>query len=199
MDFARSFSHMFKDGSWFFKVFLGGLILLLCGLAVGLPLILGYQIRHITAVSRHDDTVLPEWKNLKAIFKDGLVVLAVTIIYLAAGVWLTICLTGTRILWPAFIVTALVMFVWEPIVLIQYARRRTFLACFSIREMMTPLARHPITCVIATAVSTAVMLATILFGWMSLILGWPFVVFWGVLVQSHIYGQLSESLGSPRP
>lgn len=190
---------MFKDGSWFFKVFLGGLFILLCGLAAGLPFVLGYQIRHVAAVSKHEDSPLPEWKDLRSIFNDGLVILAVTIIYLAAGVWLTISLTGSRNLWPAFIVAALLVFVWEPFVLIQYARRRTFLACFSLREMTTPLARHPVTCVIATAVSTTVMLATILFGWMSLILGWPFVVFWGVLVQSHIYGQLSESLGSPRP
>ena len=39
---------------------------------------------------------------------------------------------------------------------------------------------------------TLATLATVFLGWMSLILGWPFVVFWGMVVESHIAGQLAS-------
>jgi len=41
-------------------------------------------------------------------------------------------------------------------------------------------------------VSFLVTMATFLLGWMSLILGWPFVAFWGIIVESHIAGQLAD-------
>ena len=81
MDIARSFSYMFKDSSWFFKVFLGGIFLILSAVVVGLPFILGYEIEHIRGVAEQKESILPEWKNMRKLFKEGLIVLCAALVY----------------------------------------------------------------------------------------------------------------------
>jgi hypothetical protein len=58
--------------------------------------------------------------------------------------------------------------------------------------MATSFLRHPLNFSAGLGISFLVTLATVFLGWMSLILGWPFVVFWGMVVESHIAGQLAS-------
>ncbi len=191
MNITRSFSHVFKDSSWFFKVFIGGLFLLLCVVVVGCPFILGYQARHVAAVAKQEDAPLPEWKNMAELFKQGVAIFFALVIYLIAIVSLAAIVFGLHAGWLILILSLLMFFFIKPFVLIQFARRGTFLACFRIHDMVSSFLRHPISFASGLAVSFLITAATFLLGWMSLILGWPFVAFWGIIVESHIAGQLA--------
>jgi len=182
---------MFKDSSWFFKVFLGGTFLVGSVVLIGLPFIVGYIIEDIRAVAGRNESILPEWKNLRQLYKQGIVVLCAGLIYAVLFAACSIAVSGkletTSIVAGIFVL----IFVWMPVVLIQYAKRLTFFSCFSILEIVKPCALHPLLYAKSLAAGFLTIAASILFGWMSMIVGWPFVIFWGILVQSQILGQLA--------
>ncbi len=192
MDIVRSFSYMFKDSSWFFKVFLGGIFLIVSAVFVGLPFILGYEIEHIRTVAEQKESILPDWKNMRKLYKEGLIVLCAALVYAALLLSLIVAVRGAPAI--SFILAALivVIFFWMPLVLIQFSKRSTFFSCFSIVEIVKRCSLHPFLYTISLATGFLAIVASILFGWMSMIVGWPFVVFWGILVQSHILGQLAK-------
>ncbi|HTR80738.1 MAG TPA: DUF4013 domain-containing protein [Bacteroidota bacterium] len=189
VDLARSLSYMFKDSSWFFKVFLGGLFLIASLLVIGLPFIFGYEMRLIVTLAEGKNDALPEWKNMKRIFSDGVVLLFVLLIYIAAAVGIAFTIDNIHpVRLIAIFVLVLCVF-WRPLLLIQFAKHRTFRSCFMIREMIFPFTHSPQAYTGAMIISSLVLLASVSLGWMSLILGWPFVVFWGILVESHVTAQ----------
>ncbi len=192
MDISRSFSHMFKDSSWFFKVFIGGMFLTMSIVVVGLPFILGYEIEHIRHVAQRQDSMLPEWKNMRRIFEEGLTVFLAAFVYTAMILALIVAVNGALTMYSVVFATLAVVFFWMPLVFIQYSKRPSFFSCFSLPEILKRCALHPLLYAISLVTGFLTIAATILFGWMSIILGWPFVVFWGILVQSHILGQLAE-------
>ena|SRR5208283_1730706 len=192
MDIARSFSYMFKDSSWFFKVFLGGIFLILSAVVVGLPFILGYEIEHIRGVAEQKEAILPEWKNMRKLFKEGLIVLCAALVYTALLLSIIVAVHGApaMILMPAGLIV--LIFFWMPLVLIQFTKRSTFFSCFSIMEILKRCSLHSYLYTVSLAAGFLTLVASFFFGWMSMIVGWPFVVFWGILVQSHILGQLAK-------
>lgn len=192
MDIAHSFSYMFKDSSWFFKVFLGGIFLLVSAVFVGIPIILGYEIEHIREVAGQKESLLPEWKNIRKLFKDGFIVLCATLIYAGALMLLITSVHQSPAPGLMLVVLLAVLFFWMPLLLIQFTKRPTFLSCFSIAEIVKRCAVHPLLYSTALAAGFFTIAASVLLGWMSMIVGWPFVVFWGILVQSHILGQLAK-------
>jgi hypothetical protein len=192
MDIVRSFSYMFKDSTWFFKVFLGGIFLLASAAFVGLPLILGYEIEHIREAAEQKESLLPEWKNIRRFFKEGFIVLSATLIYAGALMLLIAAVHRSPTASLMLAVLLAVIFFWMPLLLIQFTKRPTFLSCFSILEIVKRCAVHPFLFSVSLATGFLTIAASVLFGWMSMIVGWPFVVFWGILVQSHILGQLAK-------
>ncbi|MGA7161488.1 MAG: DUF4013 domain-containing protein [Bacteroidota bacterium] len=192
MDIARSFSHMFKDSSWFFKVFVGGIFLVASIVIVGLPFILGYEINHIRGIVDREEYILPEWKNMRKLFKEGSIVFCATLIYAALLLSLIVAVNGVPTAWPMIVAIVAVVFFWMPLILIQFTKRPTFFSCFSLTEIFGRTALHPVLTMAALGTGFLTLTATILFGWMSIILGWPFVVFWGILVQSFMLGQLAK-------
>ena len=192
MDIARSFSYMFKDSSWFFKVFLGGIFLVVSVVFVGLPFIIGYEIEHVRGIAGQKDPILPEWKNMRKLFKEGLIVLCATLIYAAVILSLIVAVNrppAANLMLVAFLA---VIFFWMPLVLIQFTKRSTFFSCFSFIEILKPYSLHPFLYTVSLTTGFLTIAASVLFGWMSMIVGWPFVVFWGILVQCHILGQLAK-------
>lgn len=192
MDIARSFSYMFKDSSWFFKVFLGGIFLILSAVVAGLPFILGYEIEHIRGVAEQKEAILPEWKNMRKLFKEGLIVLCVALVYAALLLSLIVAVHGAPAMILMLAALIVLIFFWMPLVLIQFTKRSTFFSCFSIVEILKRCSLHPYLYIVSLATGFLTILASFFFGWMSMIVGWPFVVFWGILVQSQILGQLAK-------
>ena len=183
---------MFKDGSWFYKVFVGGLFVALCATTLGIPVIVGYQVKHVRGMIAREEDIMPDWKNITGMFRDGIAVLCALAIYLAVLVSATLVAGAAFSLTRLGVSIGIVMFFWMPLVVIQYAKRPTLFACFALVTLTSPVAKSPSTFAATIGISCAVMTAVFALGWMSLIIGWPFVIFWGITVHSHILGQLAR-------
>jgi hypothetical protein len=192
MNVTQSFSYMFKDGSWFYKVFVGGLFVALCTTTLGIPFIVGYQIKHVREMIEREEDILPEWKNMGGMFRDGIAILCALAIYLAVLISATYAAGAAFSLVHLGVSTGIIIFFWMPLVVIQYAKRPTLFACFALVTLTSPVAKRPSAFAATIGISCAVMTAVFALGWMSLIIGWPFVIFWGITVQSHILGQLAR-------
>ncbi len=192
MNLTQSFSYMFKDGSWFYKVFVGGLFVALSATTLGIPFIVGYQIKHVRDMIEGKEDILPEWKNIARMARDGIAVLCALAIYLAVLVSATFAAGAAFSLTRLGVSTGIVIFFLMPLVVLQYAKKPTLLACFALITLTSPAARRPAAFAATIGISVAVMTAVVAFGWMSLIIGWPFVIFWGITVQSHMLGQLAR-------
>ena len=190
MKISQSFSYMFKDPSWFFKVFVGGLFLLLSFVIVGIPFLLGYEVALIRG--KEGELALPHWKELRSIFREGAVVLSSGLIYTSLTYLLLTMLFKTASVIPQLVAALTGAFIWLPLVMIQFASKPTFLSCFFVSSIFARLYRQPASFGTALLVSFLVIASTTAFGWMSLIVGWPFVVFWGISVQAHLLGQAAR-------
>lgn len=80
VDFGRILRFPTEDPEWIKKVLIGGGFVLLSGLLVGLPFVLGYFARTLRGVSE-GAAGLPEWDDLGGIFNDGLRLTAVYLGY----------------------------------------------------------------------------------------------------------------------
>ena len=190
MKISLSFSYMFKDPSWFFKVFVGGLFLILSFVLVGIPFVLGYEVALIRG--NQGELALPDWKELRRIFRDGSIVLVASVIYTFLT-YLPLRLTFSTVsVLPQLVAAVTGAFIWLPLVMIQFASKPTFLSCFFVSPIFSRLYRLPGSSCTALVVSLLVIASTIALGWMSLIVGWPFVVFWGISVQAHLLGQAAR-------
>lgn len=80
-DFARPFRFVFDDPQWLPKIAIGGLFYLACFVIVGCFFVLGYiaqLARNVVAGVAHP---LPEWKNLGAMFGEGVKLFVVALVY----------------------------------------------------------------------------------------------------------------------
>jgi hypothetical protein len=192
MEFPHSFSYMFKDASWFFKVFIGGIFLALSAIVVGLPFLLGYEIEFLRAAGRQDDIVLPEWRNIRKIFIQGLIIFSAALLYIVILSVIIVAVIGIPTTRTIVIVQCLFLSYWMPLVLIQFAHRPTFFSCFSLVDILKRTLRHPLLYLVSLTVGFLTVASSVVLGWMSMIIGWPFVVFWGILVELHILAQLTK-------
>jgi hypothetical protein len=192
MNVTQSFSYMFKDGSWFYKVFIGGLFVALSATTLGIPFLVGYQVKNVRGVIEGEEDILPQWKDIAGMFSDGIAVLCALAIYLAVIVTATFVAGAAFSLTRLGVSTGILIFFWMPLIVIQYAKRPTLIACFALVTLTSPAVKRPAAFAATIGTSFAVMTAVFALGWMSLIVGWPFVIFWGMTVQSHILGQLAR-------
>lgn len=192
MNVTQSFSYIFKDGSWFYKVFVGGLFVTLSATTLGIPFIAGYQVKHVRDMIEREEDILPEWKNIAGMFRDGIAVLCALAIYLAVLGSVAFAAGAAFSLTRLGISTGIVIFFWMPLVVIQYAKHPTLFSCFALVTLISPVTKRPSAFAATIGISFAVMAAVFALGWMSLIIGWPFVIFWGITVHSHMLGQFAR-------
>ena len=164
MDIVRLFSYMFKDSSWFFKVFLGGAFLVLSVVLIGLPFILGYQIEHIRGVAVENGSILPEWKSMRKLFNEGFTVLCASLVYTSLVLFLIVATSGTHATSLIVAAVVLIIFFWMPLVLIQFTKRSTFFSCFSILEIVKRCALHPLLYSVSLATGFLTIAVSVFFG-----------------------------------
>jgi hypothetical protein len=180
MHAPESFVFMFKDSDWFSKVFLGALVLTLSWTGVGLVLAAGYMVLVIQGIMR-GDAILPEWKIWRLALLKGTMLMAASVVvlspfiaasFLVEKAWMRFaCLAAIMILLPfLFRVSA------EGKPLRLFFQRGTLL--FAARNIHYAVAAN------------AVVLASICLGWISLVIGWPIVVFGSLLTSSSLIARM---------
>ncbi len=158
MQIGKAITFVFDDPRWMNKVLIGLVIYLIPILNMAL---LGYVIEIVRRISRGDSEILPEWENIAKRFTDGLLVTIAFLIYFLplmlccalalaplyfAGLFsdslnqeLEDTMTGIGVIGGIcaggiILLYSIAFSLIYPALIIHYARRGRFSACFQIGE-----------------------------------------------------------------
>ncbi|MEE9224971.1 MAG: DUF4013 domain-containing protein [Bacteroidota bacterium] len=197
MDFGNSFSYVFRDEDWLKKIFVGGLFILLSILIIGFFFIVGYQLEIMRRVMRREAKPLADWDDLGRKLGEGFMLAVAVLVYAVPIMIVGSFLDGEAGLLVGLMVLAFL--IWIPAVQIQYARTSDFTACFRAGEIFEFVRKNLGTYLPAVLLSTLVCGLVFGFGWIVLFVGWPWMIFWGYAVSSHILGQVGTLWTTPSP
>ncbi|MCA9732083.1 MAG: DUF4013 domain-containing protein [Deferribacteres bacterium] len=206
MNFAEALSFTFEDREWAKKLLIGG-ALNWVGMFLGLFFItgfftLGYFLLVVSNVHKQQKPELPDWKTLSPIFVDGLVgaiimllyiiivamVIVPIIIHFATNDYISDLTKGFSIASVA-IFGVLALAVLSNLGLIVWAITKDF------TKAMNPLTvigllRNKIGLLLGILIFTFILSAILFLGGLGIIS--PFFLFWGSVVQAHLFGQLAR-------
>jgi Protein of unknown function (DUF4013) len=176
----ESFVFMFRDPDWFSKVFIGALALVLSFTGIGFLLVCGYMVKTAGGVM-HGEPYLPEWKDWRSLLKAGSLVTIAIAAYLLPFVGGIILLNHLMLRIFLATIAALLM----PAVIHVHAKTGMLRSCFRLVVFQTA-SRN----LLRSLAASGIIFASAAFGWMSLIIGWPCVVFWSMLASSSLIARM---------
>lgn len=217
MDIGSAFTYMFDDERWVAKIAIGGGLIfvgiLLSPILIGLLLFLpisGYMLEALKNVRDGRATPLPEWTDWGGLFRKGLIVFLIGLVYnipalifacLSAGVNFGIqeadpdlaatlgiavaCLSCIQVI-LSLIANALL-----PAAIIRYADYDTFGSAFQFGEIWSFISSNIGDYIIVILLTWVAGFIAIL-GLILCIIGVLFTGFWSVLVSANLYGQLAR-------
>ena len=218
MDIGSAFTYMFDDSEWIKKLAIGGALVMvgsllssvLVGILVLLP-VLGYIIVTLRNVRDGAPTPLPEWTDFGGLFKTGLMVFLISLVYSIPLLLIFCCIFGaiqamaymgdpdaSQIMGVVvmcsyclvFVIMLLVNIVM-PAAIIRYAQYDTFASAFQFGELMTFIKTNIGDYIIVILLSiVAGMVAN--FGFILCCIGLFFTAFWAALVNANLFGQLAR-------
>ncbi len=219
MDIGSAFTYMFDDERWVAKIAIGGGLIfagillspILIGLALFLP-ISGYMLEVLKNVRDGQATPLPEWTDWGGLFRKGLTVFLIGLVYnipalifscLSAGINIGMqeadpdmaatlgiaaaCLSCVQVI-LSLIANALL-----PAALIRYAEYDTFGSAFQFGEIWSFISSNIGDYIIVILLTWVAGFIAVL-GVVLCIIGVLFTGFWSVLVSANLYGQLARKV-----
>jgi MFS family permease len=181
IEIRQAFSYPMRDPGWPGKLGMGAFYLLLCLLAVGIPIVLGYLRRLFLQAVQDPDGPLPEW-DPGADLRDGFPAAAVVVVYGLAGFLLVqLPLVGPFLsMVPIFLLPAALtgLFALGPL-----SAAFDFPAMLAyVRDNLENYLLGIVLGIVAGAVS--------LLGLAGLIVGVFFTASWGAAVTAHAWAQV---------
>jgi hypothetical protein len=189
--FTHSLTYMFKDEDWFWKVSLGACALLAIGCGAGYFLVMGYQVETVRRC-RMNETTLPEWNSPRLLWRTGLTVGSAMLCYTA------IVLGGLASIHHASVLSAVIGIVvihtfLLPFVTLRFLERGSFASCLSVAAIASLVRKNGLRAAEMTAAGFSIFVVVVCLGWMALIVGWLFFIFWGMLVAASFTASLAPS------
>jgi len=89
VDLARCFTFVTDDPAWVSKILIGGVFAFAATFLVGAFFVAGYWSRLLRRVAAGETRPLPEWDDLGGIFRDGLPIVGLYVIYGLAALLVT--------------------------------------------------------------------------------------------------------------
>ena len=221
MEISKSLTYIFDDDNWLKKCIIGGLILLIAGLlfwsvialVVAGALIAGYMLELIRNVRKDVPNPLPEWHHWGDKFIDGIKLMGILfvwsiplIIVEAPGSFLS-GIFDTDNVFMAFLLLCLsclaflyVIFLWlaTPTITIRLAETGDFSSGFEFHEIWNFTRDNVGDIIIAIIVLFLVSFVSFFVGLIICGIGLFFTMFYVVLVQGHLYGQIGRKV-TPEP
>lgn len=93
-ELGKAFSFCFDDPHWLRKMLIAALVMLLCLVGFGIPILMGYFVRITQSVMRRDGQPLPEWHGIGGMFVTGLKLCITYLVYLLPAALLALPLAG---------------------------------------------------------------------------------------------------------
>lgn len=186
---SRSFEYIFAEDDWFNSVLIGGVFIVFSPLLAGLIMVTGFQVELTRAIKRGEKT-MPLWRNAALLFRSGVGSLSVSLAFAA----IIVLMLGVMQV-PVFsLTTLLVLGVFHlflnPLVIKRYA------ATLSIRKTLNPLALMQgaaagfLSYMQGVVITSSLVIAAVLFGWMWIVVGWPILIFLTLIVQTIYFADL---------
>jgi hypothetical protein len=224
MDIGKSFSFVFEDEAWITKLLIAAAILLLgivfswmllIPMIIALVLLAGYGVEIIRRVMRGEIDGLPEWDDWGALFKDGLMVMIIGIVYALPIIILSICFSVpigvaaenaegvsaafSLLLSCVTLLYAIVLSLVLPAATAFYAAEDDLGAAFRFGEVFRLVREH-----------LSTYLITFLMSWVAGLIGsaggivcgigWLLTLPYAYMVTGHLYGQAYvEATGQALP
>ena len=162
MDVAKAFTYITEDDRWMGKIGMGIIVSLASVLVLPAFLLSGYMIGITRNVMNGEKRPLPEWEDLGTLFKDGISIFVVSLVY-TLPFWLLTCIVfvstigfgglseatemneeaiaaGIFVTWGIvgclFMIFLVAFFFISPAIVIQYVRQDDLAACFRFGEII---------------------------------------------------------------
>ena len=223
MDYAKSFTFVFDDKDWLRKLGMSSLVLFVSLLLLVIPgilFIMGYQVAVGRNVYEGKENPLPEPENFGDIFRDGLALFGIVMVYYIP-IWLLMCVfiglvaaTGgaaesgaeglgaalgvfSILIYCLFFLLAIGLGLFMQAGVVQYIRKGSFSACMQFGEIWnmtkTNIAEYLLIIVCTMA---AQIIAQIAIGISAITVCGPLLLMfpamlWQVAAPGHLLGQLA--------
>jgi hypothetical protein len=224
MDIGKSFSFVFEDEAWITKVLIAAAILLLgllfswvlfIPMIIAFVLLAGYSVEIIRRVLRGELDGLPEWDDWGTLFRDGLMVMIIAIVYALPIIVLSICFSvpigvaaedaeGVSVAFSMLLscvtlLYAIAMSLVLPAATAFYAAEDDLGAAFRFGDVFSLVREHLSTYIITFLMSWVAGLigsaGSIVCG-----IGWLLTLPYAYMVTGHLYGQAYvEATGQALP
>lgn len=226
MDVSKSFRYIMEDRQWLSKLLIGVVMSILGFLILPALILQGYVVKIIRHVMGGDWDSLPEWDDWGELLKDGFFVTVAQIVYTLPFIilmFIGIAATGGiasvssgedlaavaatgggLVLFCLVILFAIAFLFLTPAILIQYAIKDDFGACFRFGEVADIIRNRMADILIAFLVTLVAGIAiALVVGILSLIpcLGWIAAFLIGLAVgpyisyvTGHLYGQIAAKV-----
>ena len=89
MDYTKAFTYPQQDADWLKKFLIAGALNLVP--VVGWLLVVGYMLEVTRRVVEHNSQLLPEWRDWGNLFKKGLYVAVIGLVYALPIIVLALC------------------------------------------------------------------------------------------------------------
>lgn len=236
MNVEKAVRYPMEDTQWVSKILIAVLITFFSFLIIPAFFLSGYIIKIIRQVMNGQWDGLPEWDNWGELLRDGFFVTVAQIIYtlpfiillliggLATGGFASmagsedvaglIAGSGFMVMFCLGLIVAIAFLFLTPAIMIQYAIKDDFAACFRFGEIMDIIRNNLADILIAFVVSlVAGIVVSVVVSILALIpcLGWIAAVVIGLavgpyisFVTAHLYGQIAAKVlgnkaGGPLP
>ena len=160
MDVTKAFTYITEDDRWMSKIGMGIIVSLASFLILPAFLLSGYMVGITRNVMNGLERPLPEWEDLGTLFKDGISIFVVSLVY-TSPFWLLTCIVfattigfsnlggqiteeaigaGIAATWGLvgclLLIVMLALFLISPAIVIQYVREGDLAACFRFGEII---------------------------------------------------------------
>ncbi len=186
---SRSFEYIFAEDDWFNSVLIGGVYIVLSPLLVGLVMVMGFQVELTRNVLRGEKR-MPLWRHPTILLRSGIQSFTVSLCYAAAGIFILVFLQIPVISMTTVIALVSLHLFLNPLLIRRYA------VTHSIWKSLDPIAltksavERFLSYCGGILVTSSLIIAAMMFGWMWIVVGWPILIFLMMIVQTIYFAEL---------
>jgi hypothetical protein len=139
-----------------------------------------------------NEQTLPEWGQQRRLWRTGLIVGSAMLCYCAVVMGFLAAVHCASLLHAVITIVVMHTFLL-PFVTLRFLEEGTFTSCVSVPAIIAAVRANGFRAVEMTASGFGIFVIVFCFGWMALIVGWLFFIFWGMLAAASFTALLASS------